>query len=206
MGLKSELIHYSRKCYRNNFVKATDGNLSARNKKNLIISTAANTCKGIITLRDIIKTDIEGKRTESRKQPSSELKLHLYIYKKRKEINAVIHTHPVFCSAFACSGLSLEKTVLPEIYLKLGRIPLAEYATPSTDEVPDSIAGLVMEHNAILLSNHGLVTMGKTIEEAYYLTEKAEQFAGISFFSRMLGGEKELSEAAIKKLDLLKNN
>lgn len=204
MGLKSDLIYYSKLCYTNGYVKATDGNLSARTKKNYIISTASEINKGKLKAADIVKSDLKGKKLEGRKKLSTELKLHLYIYSKRKDVNAVVHTHPIFASAFACAGIALDKPVLPEVYLKFGKIPLAKYATPSTDEVPASIEKFVMEHNAILLANHGLVTYAATIEEAYNLTEKAEQFAQILYHARMLGGEKVLTKLQLKKLDLLK--
>lgn len=206
MGLKAELVYYSKLCYLNGYVKATDGNLSTRTRKNYVLATAAGTCKGVVKLQDILKTDLKGRKIEGKKKPSSELKLHLYIYKHRNEINAVVHTHPKFSTAFACAGIALDKMILPEVYLKTGKIPLAEYATPSTDEVPGSIAGILKDHNAILLANHGLVTMGKSVEEAYYLTEKVEQFAEISFYARLLGGEKELSSADLQKLELLRKN
>jgi L-fuculose-phosphate aldolase len=206
MGLKAELLYYSRLCYYNGFVKATDGNLSARTKKKYFLATATNTCKGKIRPQDVLKIGLKGNKTEGRRKPSSELKLHLYIYDRRKDVNAVVHTHPKFSTAFASAGFALDKAVLPEVYLKLGKIPLAKYATPSTEEVTQSISELITEHDAILLGNHGLVTMGKTIEEAYFLTEKVEQFAEISFYARMLGGEKELGEAELKKLDLLRKN
>ncbi len=204
MGLKSELIYYSKKCYANGYVKATDGNLSVRTKKNFILTTATETNKGRLKLTDLIKCDSKGKKLAGKKKPSTELKLHLYIYSKRKDVNAVVHTHAKFSTAFAAAGMALDKIVFPEIYLKLGKIPLAKYATPSTDEVPASLENYIMGHNAILLANHGLVTFGSSIEEAYYLTEKVEQFAEISYYARMLGGEKELTKAQIKKLDLLK--
>lgn len=204
MGLKTELAKYSRLTYANRLVAATDGNLSVRTKKNFVISTGANVNKGKLKLSDLVKTDLKGKKKQGSKKVSSEIKLHLYIYNKRKDINAVIHTHPRFATAFAAAGIALDKAVLPEVYMKLKKIPLAKYATPSTDEVADSIEQYVSDHNTILLGNHGLVTFGKTIEEAYYLTEKAEQFAEITFYARMLGGEKQLTKAQLKKLDELK--
>jgi len=206
MGLKAELVRYSRLCYTNRLVAATDGNLSVRTKKNYIISTGANVNKGKLKLSDLVKTELSGKKKQGSKKVSSEIKLHLYIYNKRKDINAVIHTHPRFATAFAAAGIALDKAVLPEVYLKMKKIPLAKYATPSTDEVCESIDAYVNDHNAILLGNHGLVTFGKTIEEAYYLTEKAEQFAEISFYARLLGGEKQITKAQLKKLDELKTD
>jgi L-fuculose-phosphate aldolase len=204
MSLRSELIYFSKKCYNKGFVAATDGNISVRTKKNFILTTATGVCKGKVTLKDLVKVDFNGKKVEGKKRPSTELKLHEYIYRSRKDINAVVHTHPKFSSAFAAAGIALDKPVFPEIYLKLGKIPLAKYATPSTDEVPGSISKLINDHNAILLANHGLVTYARTLEEAYYLTEKVEQFAEIMFYARMLGGEKTLSRPQLLKLDKLK--
>lgn len=205
MSLKSDIIYYSKLCYNNKFVCATDGNISVRTKKNFILTTSANTCKGKVKNSDIIKVDFKGKRIQGKRKPSTELKLHLYIYEKRKDVKAIVHTHPKFVTAFASAGFPLDKPVLPEIYLKFGAIPLAKYATPSTDEVPESISKYIDKHNAILLANHGLVTFGKTLEEAYFLTEKAEQFAEISFYARLLGGEKVLTKAQIQKLNSLNN-
>jgi len=205
LSLQSEIIYYSKLCYRNKFLSATDGNISIRTKENHIFTTASHTCKGFLTAKDIIKVDIEGKIIQGKGKISTEFKLHKYIYQQRKDINAVIHSHPKFITAFASAGIALDKIVFPEIYLFFGKIPLAKYATPSTDEVPESISELVNDHNAILLANHGLVTYGKTLEEAYFLTEKIEQFAEISFYSRMLGGEKLLTKQQLNKLDNLKN-
>jgi L-fuculose-phosphate aldolase len=203
MSLKSELIYYSKLCSQNKFVTATDGNLSVRTRKNYILITAANTYKNKLKPSDLIKADFNEKKVLGKSKISSEFKLHKYIYEQRKDVKAIVHTHPKFSSAFAVAGLSLDKIVLPEIYIKLGKIPLARYGTPSTDELPLSIQSLVKDYNAILLANHGLVTFGKTLEEAYHLTEKVEQYAEICFYARMLGGEKEISKAHIKKLDNL---
>jgi L-fuculose-phosphate aldolase len=207
MSLKSDIIYFSKLCYNNKFVCATDGNISARTRKNYIMTTAAEVCKGRIKNADIVKVDLKGKsvhgKVHEKKKPSTELKLHLYIYNKRKDVKAIVHTHPKFATAFAAAGFPLDKAVFPEIYLKFGKIPLAKYATPSTDEVPESISKYVNDYNAVLLANHGLVTFGKSVEEAYFLTEKAEQFAEISFYARMLGGEKNLTKQQIQKLNSL---
>lgn len=204
MGLREEIVKYSKLCYKNGFVKAMDGNLSVRTGKNYILLTRSSVCKGKITKSDIIKTDIYGNVISSKSKVSSEIRLHLFVYRNRKDINAVIHTHPIFATAFATAGSGIDKPVLPEVYLTLGRIPLAKYATPSTDEVPDSVRDLIDSHNAILLSNHGLVTFGKTLEEAYFFTEKVEQCAEIIFYARMLGGERTLDKIQQAKLDKIR--
>lgn len=205
MSIKSELINYSKLCYQNKHVTATDGNLSVRTRKNFILITAANTHKGNLKTTDLIKVDFKGKVIQGNKKVSTEFKLHRFIYENREDVKSIIHTHAKFSSAYAVAGLSLSKPILPEIYIRLGKIPLAKYGTPSTDELTQSIENLVKDHNAILLANHGLVTFGKNLEEAYNLTEKVEQFAEISFYASMLGGEKVLTKTQIKKLEELKN-
>ncbi len=205
MGLKNELIQYSKLCGASGFVKAYDGNLSARTKKNYILSTASKTNKSKIKPADLVKSDIKGKKLSGKRHLSTELKLHLYIYSKRKDINAVIHTHPLYITSYAAAGKKLPANILPEIYLQFGSIPLAPYATPSTDEVPASIEPFVMKHNAVILGSHGLVAFGKTLEEAYYITQKLEQYAQVCFNAKVLGGAKAIPAAQLKKLDALKD-
>lgn len=205
MGLKNELIQYSKLCGAAGFVKAYDGNLSVRTKKNYILSTASKTNKSIIKPADLVKCDLKGKKLSGKRQLSTELKLHLYIYSKRKDVNAVIHTHPIYITSYAAAGKKLPANILPEVYMQFGSIPLAPYAAPSTDEVPASIESFVMECNAVILSNHGLVAYGKTIEEAYCITQKLEQYAQICFNAKLLGGAKAITAAQLKKLDALKD-
>jgi L-fuculose-phosphate aldolase len=200
LSTKSDLIRFSKLCYRNNFLSATDGNLSVRINGKYILTTASNTCKGNLTQSDIIKVTIEGKPVAGRKIPTTEFKLHRFIYEKRPHIKAVIHTHPVFATAFAVAGFALDKMVFPEIIIKLNKIPLADYGSPATDELPRSIEKYVKDYDAVLLQNHGLVTYGSSLEDAYFKTEKIEHIAAISFYSRLLGGEKELTESQIEKL------
>lgn len=205
MGLKSDLITYSKLCGLNGFVKAYDGNLSVRTKKNYILSTSSKTNKLKIKLTDLVKCDLKGKKISGKKHPTTELKLHLLIYKMRNDINAVIHTHPLYITSFAAAGKKLPGNILPEVYLMFGDIPIADYASPSTDELPGSIEKFVNENNAVILSNHGLVTYGRSLEEAYYITEKLEQYAQICFNAKMLGGVKQIPKQQLKKLDELKS-
>jgi L-fuculose-phosphate aldolase len=206
MKLKSDLVSYSRLCYKNKFLSSTDGNLSVRTDGKYFYFTPTNLSKINLKVTDVLKVDIKGNVIEGKRKLTTEFKLHKFIYENRADVNAVIHTHPVFVTAFACAGLPLDKIVFPEVYVKIGKIPLAKYATPSTDEVPQSIAEFVHDNNVIMLENHGLVTFAKDLCEAYHITEKVERIAEISFYARMLGGEKELTKSQIKKLELLKKN
>jgi L-fuculose-phosphate aldolase len=117
--------------------------------------------------------------------------MHLFIYQRRDDVKAIIHAHPPFATAFATAGLSLEGYVLPEVIVNLGKIPLAKYATPSTEEVPLSIEPFVEKHDAFLLQNHGAVTLGSSLKDAYFKMEKLEHYAMIILLARILGGEKK---------------
>ncbi len=203
MSLRSELVYYSKQCYKNRFLAATDGNLSVRTIHDSILTTASGTCKGKITQLNIVEVDFSIKKINGSGKPSSELKLHRFIYESRKDINAVVHTHPVFATAFAASGNRLDKDVFPELVLNIGKVPLAVYGCPSTEELPKSISKYVKNSRAILLANHGLVTFGTNLEEAYYITEKVERAAEIIFYARLLGGEKQLTNAQVAKLKSL---
>lgn len=204
MGLKNDLIYFSKQCSNNGYVKAYDGNLSVRTRKNYILSTSSKTNKGKLKSEDIVKSDLKGNKISGKRKLSTELKLHLYIYSKRKDINAVIHTHPVYITSFAAAGKQLPADILPEVYLQFGKIPLAKYAMPSTDEVSASIEPFVLEHKAIILANHGLVAYGSSLEEAFMITEKLEQYAMICLNAKILGGAKAINPLQLKKLDELK--
>jgi L-fuculose-phosphate aldolase len=209
MTSKQKVVHYSKLCYQNKFVSAYEGNLSIRAGKSKIFITASHTCKGSLRESDIVTVDFNGKPVVSAavapglrtlREPSKELVLHKYIYQHRSDVNAVIHTHPVFSTAFATAGLGLDKMVFPEIIFWLKKIPLAEYGLPTTDEIAQSLKDYVMDCDAVLLQNHGLVAYGSTLDDAYFKTEQVEHTASISFYARLLGGEKELTESQIEKL------
>jgi L-fuculose-phosphate aldolase len=206
MSLRSELVYYSRQCYKNRFLAATDGNLSVRTQKNTIITTASRTCKGNITRQDLVEVDFNFKIINGKGNPSTELKLHRFIYRERDDINAVVHTHPVFATAFAVSGNALDKNIFPELVINIGCVPLAPYGSPSTEELPGSISKFVKKSKAILLANHGLVAFGESLEEAYYITEKVDRAAEIIIYSRLLGGEKQLTKRQVDKLKILKKD
>ena len=202
MSLVGELVEICRKVYANKFVSAYDGNISVRNSANTFLITRSGICKGEVTSQDILEIDDKGKLLNGSGKVSTENKIHLYIYSKRPEVNAVVHCHPIYASAFAVYGEGLTKHVLPEIVLSLGKVPLCEYATPSTDELFKSFEPHVNYSWALLLQNHGAVTMGKTLMDAYYKMEKLEHTSKIIFLARLLGGEKELHVESVQ--DLLK--
>jgi L-fuculose-phosphate aldolase len=186
--------------YGKGFVTATDGNVSARLRSGNILTTPTSINKGRVTEVDLVEVTPDGETVESEGTPSMELGMHLFIYRKRSDVEAVVHAHPPYATGFATARMALDKNLLPEVIFGLGSIPLAQYATPSTEEVAASIAPYVERANAILLQNHGVVTYGVDLDDAFFKMEKVEHTAHIAFVARMLGGEKELSSNEVAKL------
>lgn len=191
-----------RLCYERGYICGTEGNFSIRLDEDRVLTTAAGTCKGRLSLQDLVVTDMEGKplSSESGVRPSTELKMHLVVYEKRPDARAVVHAHPTTAVAFSVAGLSLDQCVLPEVVCTLGSIPTAPYATPSTDEIPDSIADIVAEHDALVLDHHGALTIGKDIWDAYYKLETVEHYAQTMMVAEMLGGARRLKSSQVEKL------
>ncbi len=197
---RNDIVEVGRRCYEHGFVAATDGNISCRLDNDLIAATPTGLCKGLLSPEDIVVLDGAGRRVEGRRQASSEILLHLEIYRERSDVDAVVHAHPPTATGFAVARLPLAQCVLPEVVTTLGDVPLAPYATPSTEEVPASIRPHLGDHNAFLLANHGTVTLGATLEEAYFTLEKVEQFARVMLIARQLGRVSVLSRDDIMKL------
>jgi len=200
MSLVDELVGVCRKVYEKNFVSAYDGNISVRNSPDTFLITRSGVCKGEVTADDILEINTDGKTINGNGKISTESKLHLYAYSKRPEVTAVVHCHPIYSSAFAVFGEGLIKHILPEVVLTLGKIPLCEYATPSTDELSKTLEPHINYSWAFLLRNHGAVTLGKNLKDAYYKMEKLEHTSRIVFLARLLGGEKELNIEKVQEL------
>jgi len=197
---RNALVEVGRWCYEHGFLAASDGNMSCRAAGDLIAATPTGLCKGMMAPEDIVILDAVGRRVEGRREASSEILLHLEIYKDRADVGGVVHAHPPTATGFAVARLPLAQCVLPEVILTLGDVPLAPYATPSTPEVPASIRPQIASHNAFLLANHGTVTMGATVQDAYFVLEKVEQFARIMLVARQLGRVSVLGRDDVRKL------
>ena len=194
------LIDVCYRLYAKGFVAATDGNVSVRLENGNILTTRTAINKGMVTENDLVEVDLSGNVLTGNHLPSTEIGMHLYIYSQRSDVNAVVHAHPPYATGFATARQPLNECLFPEVVVGLGAIPLAEYATPSTEEVANSLAPFVKAADAILLSNHGVVTYGKDLWDAYFKMEKVEHAAHITFVARMLGGEKPLSPEDIERL------
>ena len=202
MLLVEQLIDVCHRVYDKGFVSAFDGNLSVFTPENTILITRSGVCKGAVLLEDILEIDLNGNVISGSGKVSTELKLHQFAYAYRQNVFAVIHTHSAYATAFASSKNEIVNDVFPEVILSLGKIPLCKYATPSTDDLPKSLQEYISEGWAYLLENHGAVTLGTDIYDAYYKMEKLEHTAKIISIARCLGGVNRLSQ---EKIDELKN-
>jgi L-fuculose-phosphate aldolase len=197
---RNELVEICRKVYEKGFVSAYDGNISAITENNSILITRSGISKGDVKETDIMEINFAGEVISGKGKISTEYKIHLYAYANRPEVNAVVHCHPTYATAFAASGQGLTKPVFPEVILTLGKVPLCKYATPSTDELPLSMEPYIDHAWAFLFQNHGAVTLGRTLRDAYFKMEKLEHAAKTLFISRMLGGENELPPEKVREL------
>ena len=195
-----KLISVCHKVYEKRFVSASDGNVSLITQDNTILITRSGICKGYITEKDILEFDFNGKHLKGEGKITTEFKLHLYAYSKRKEVNAVVHCHPVYATAFSLLGEELVKHFFPEVILTLGKVHLCRYATPSTKDLPLSLDPYIDYGWAFLLQNHGAITLGKNLDDAYYKMEKLEHSAETIFKARQLGTPHELSPDDIRRL------
>ena len=200
MSLKEKLVEVCHKVYEKGFVAAYDGNLSVRTENDSVLITRSGKCKGEITVDDLIEIDLNGNVLNGEGKISTENKIHLLAYSKREEINAVVHCHPVYATAFALIGEGLIEHYLPEVVLTLGKVPLCKFAVPSTDEVPESMNPYIDYSWAMLLENHGAVTFGKDIFDAYYKMEKLEHAAKIIFLAKQIGKPEKLTDDVVNKL------
>lgn len=182
------------------FVAATDGNISVRLPNGNILATPSQLNKGMVTIEDLIEISLDGTYRTGRRNVSTEIDMHLFIYRSRTDINAVVHCHPPYATGFAAANMPLDKKVFPEAVVGFGTVPLAPYATPSTSEVADSLKDYVDRYHAVLLANHGVVTYGNDLWDAYFKMEKVEQIAQTTFVAQGLGGPRELSRDEIEKL------
>jgi L-fuculose-phosphate aldolase len=194
------MCEIGRMMYERGLIVACEGNVSARLDSNRILVTPARMCKGRLTPADLVVTDLDGVVICGDGVPSSEMQMHVLYYRSRPDVQAICHGHPPTATGFAAAGRALEDAVLPEVVVNLGKIPLAPYGTPGTQELCAGLKPLVMTHDAILLENHGLVTCGRDMDTAYQRLEIVEQFARILLTAQLLGGPRLLTNLQLEKL------
>ncbi len=188
-----KIIEYGKLCGEKNYTPGYSGNISARYKDGMLITTSGSS-NGYLSENDIVYTNFEGKSLEDGKKPSSEKFLHIEIYKKRPDINYIIHVHAPYLSSFASAGKDLMAPIMAENVFYFGGIPLADYALPSTMELVENTVKYFDKFDAVLMANHGFVVASKTIEDAYMKLELAESYAQVVLNTYLLGGAKYLTQ------------
>ena len=206
--LRDAVLECGRICYERRLVTSNDGNISVRLDDARTLITGAGVCKGRMTAADLVLIDLEGKvlHADAGMRPSSEMPMHLEVYKNRPNTRAVIHAHPVCATALTVAGLEFPDDVLPESILALGEVPVTAYATPSSEEDAEAIRPLIRDHGAILLRQHGTLTVGADLEEALLRLERIEHVAEVFWRARMLGKVNRLTPAARKLLLGIRDN
>ena len=175
--------------YARGYTASNDGNISVRLGADRLLMTPKSVCKGFMTPDMMCITDLDGRKLQGDRDPSSEMLMHLEVYRQRPDVQAVVHAHPPTATGFAVAGIPLDRAVLAEVLTTLGSIPIAEYATPSTKELPEAVRKYIKAHDGMLLANHGALTVGGDLFAAYYKMETIEHFAKISLVARLLGRE-----------------
>ena len=203
-SLRADIVEVGRRMYARQYTASNDGNISVRIGPDRLLMTPKGVCKGFMTPDMMCVTDLNGKKISGDRDPSSEALMHLEVYKQRPDVQAVVHAHPPIATGFAVAGIPLDRAVLAEVLTTLGSIPLAEYATPSTAELPDAVRKYIKAHDGMLLANHGALTVGADLFAAYYKMETIEHFAHISLVARMLGRENLISREEVMRLQALR--
>lgn len=200
--IKKEICEIGKRIYNRNMVAANDGNISVKISDNEYLCTPTGVSKGFMTPDYICKIDGQGNILHANAgfKPSSEIKMHLRVYQKRPDVKSVVHAHPIYATSFAIAGIPLTQPIMPEAIIALGCVPIAEYGTPSTEEIPDNVEKYLQYYDAVLLENHGALTYSDSLLNAYHKMESVEFYAELLFKSKQLGGPKEFSKDQIEKL------
>ncbi len=197
-GSRRDIVTYGVRLHERGFVAATDGNVSARLGEKGFLVTPTGLPKE--ELREEVVTVLDGGGMPVSGKPSSEWPMHLAIYRARPDVGAVVHAHPPFATALACSGHAIDRPFLSEAVVSLGTVPLVPFELPSTEELADRVAITLTDHDAVLMANHGAVTVGQDVRTAYYRMETLEQTARIFLYAELLGGGRPLPKETVEHL------
>jgi L-fuculose-phosphate aldolase len=197
---RRDIVLFGRMLHDRGYVAAMDGNLSVRLDEDRILATPTAMCKGMMRPSDLVIVDLDGRCIQGRQCASSEIGMHLLIYRMRPDIHGVVHAHPVTATGFAAAGMALNQPLVSEVVIGLGSIPLARYGTPGTPELWEALEPFVPDYDAILMANHGVVSYGSDLHQAYMKMETVEHFAQIALVTQILGRQEPLGDEELKKL------
>jgi L-fuculose-phosphate aldolase len=201
---RNAIVQYGKMLHHCGYVAAMDGNLSVRLDDRRILATPTAMCKSSMRPSDLIIVDNEGHRLSGRRDVSSEIGMHLLIYRLRPDIRGIVHAHPPTATGFAAAGMALDRPLVCEVVIGLGSIPLARYGTPGTQELAAALEPLIPEYDALLMSNHGVVAYADNIEHAYMKMETVEHFARIALVTHLLGRQQPLNSEELEKLVMIR--
>jgi L-fuculose-phosphate aldolase len=202
--LRETIVRYGRVLYDRGYIAATDGNISVRLDDHRLLITPTCMCKGMMSGDDLVIVDINGRKLEGHRNVSSEVAMHLLIYRMRPEIRGIVHAHPPTATGFAAAGIALDQPLISEIVLTLGSVPLAPYGCPGTEELSSALRPFVKDNYAILMANHGVVTYADDLERALMHMETVEHLAKITLVARTLGQQNVLNSAEVEKLTAIR--
>jgi L-fuculose-phosphate aldolase len=200
--IKKEICEIGKRIYNRGMVAANDGNISVKLNDHEFLCTPTGVSKGFMTPEYICKVDENGKVIQANPgfKPSSEIKMHMRVYKERPDVMSVVHAHPLYATSFAIAGIPLTQPIMPEAIITLGCVPIAEYGTPSTEEIPDAVSKYLQHYDAVLLENHGALSFADSLLAAYHKMESVEFYARLLYQSKQLGGPKELNKDQVERL------
>lgn len=197
---REEICRFGKMLHDMTFVAATDGNLSVRLDHDSVLCTPTAMSKGMMEPEDLVVVDLHGKKVMGKRNASSEIAMHLLVYRLRSDVKGIVHAHPPTATGYAAAGLPLNQALVSEVVLALGCIPLARYGTPGTPELTQALEPLIPQYDAILMANHGVVTYGEDLLRAFMKMETVEHFARIALVTHLLGRQQLLSEDDVSKL------
>jgi L-fuculose-phosphate aldolase len=197
---RQEIIRIGQLLHDKSFIAANDGNISVRLDDNRLLVTPTCISKGMMTAEDLLVVDCQGRVVSGFRKVTSEIGMHLMIYRARPDVNAIVHAHPPVATGFAAARIALDQALVSEIVLSLGSVPLAQYATPGTQQLSDNIEPHVSDHDAVLMANHGVVAYAGELWQAYMNMETVEHFAKIALITHQLGCAHFLPEDEVARL------
>jgi len=197
--LKQAIVRVCRMLHRKNYLAATDGNVSLRLGDRVLV-TPSGVHKGLMEANQVITVDLTGRVLRGEGRPTSEIRMHLLAYELRPDVGAVVHAHLPYATACTLAGIDLLEPILPEVVITLGGIPTAPYATPGSAAVAEGIREFLREYDAILLSRHGAMTVGRDVTDAYNKMEKLEHTARVVLAARLQGPLTPLPPAEVETL------
>jgi len=202
--LQQQMIEGCQRMHARGLVAGADGNVSVRFSRDQILATPTGMSKGSVRREDLVVCDLAGKQLQGKARLTTEIKIHLAVYQQRQDVCAVVHAHPPHATAHAVARLPLDERLMPEAYISVGKVALTPYGTPSTRELEDSIRPAVVDHDAVLLANHGALTVGRDLIAAYHRMEALEQLAHITLLTRLLGNATPLNQDEMARLEAIR--